>query len=150
MKKPHPAEGLVIRYDYLWRDEAKRGRIEGAKERPCAIIVAIQAGNSSAATVLLAPITHSLPGKADHAVEIPAAVKCQLGLDSDRSWIVYGELNSVAWSDPGIVPASRTRWEYGYLPAKLAASLRNRIIELNRAGKLGMTDRQRTGKGSRP
>ena len=34
-----PTAGLVIRYSFLWREEAARGIEEGAKDRPCAVIL---------------------------------------------------------------------------------------------------------------
>jgi len=39
---PEPQVGLVISYSYLWSEEAERGQIEGRKDRPCAIIVALE------------------------------------------------------------------------------------------------------------
>ena len=75
MKKPDPEPGLVIRYDYLWRDEQKRGRIEGAKDRPCAIIIASKTDDQGHFTVILAPITHSAPQQSAAAIEIPPQVK---------------------------------------------------------------------------
>ena len=130
MKKPQPALGLVIRYDYLWRDEALRGRPEGAKDRPCAIVVARMAEAGKAPLVLLAPITHSSPSDPRGAIEIPPKVKRHLGLDDARSWIIVTELNSVAWDDAGIVPVSRTRWDYGFLPPKLASIIKERVLAL--------------------
>jgi hypothetical protein len=118
LRKPDPALGLVVRFDYLWNDEAARGRSEGSKHRPCAIVVA-QTGHGSEARVWLAPITHSPPRQPGDALEIPARVKAALGLDDARSWIVTTELNSVAWDDPGIIPADRSRWAYGFLPMAL-------------------------------
>ena len=141
MKKPQPALGLVIRYDYLWRDEVMRGHLEGVKERPCAIVVARQTVNGKQPQVLLVPITHSPPKNPNGAVEIPPKVKQHLGLDQERSWIIVNELNSVAWDDAGIVPVSRTHWEYGFLPGKLAQILIDRIIEQQQCGKLKITDR---------
>jgi sugar phosphate permease len=38
---PEPIPGLVIRYSYLWHSEYVRGREEGQKDRPCAIVAAI-------------------------------------------------------------------------------------------------------------
>lgn len=128
MRKPAPAPGLVVRYDYLWRDEAIAGRREGAKDRPCAVVVA-RVAESGDEFVLLAAITHSPPNDPDAAIEIPPRVKQHLGLDDARSWIVTSELNSVAWVDPGIVPATRTRWDYGFLPPKLVAALIERVRE---------------------
>lgn len=84
MKKPEPVEGLVIRYDYLWKDEYLRGRSEGQKERPCAIVIAAPDHAGKVEHVIVAPITHSPPRSADDAIEIPMAVKKHLGLDDDR------------------------------------------------------------------
>ena len=36
---PRPVPGLVVRYSYLWLDEHRRGREEGVKDRPCAIVL---------------------------------------------------------------------------------------------------------------
>ena len=83
MKKPEPALGLVIRYDYLWRDEAKRGRLDGSKDRPCAIVVARETGEGNEHSVLLAAITHSPPADPKGAIEIPSKVKRHLGLDNE-------------------------------------------------------------------
>jgi prevent-host-death family protein len=134
VKRPDPAPGLVIRYDYLWRDEAARGREEGAKARPCAIVVALQAGKDREAQVLLAAMA---------AIEIPPRVKQHLGLDDERSWIVTAEVNAVAWNDPGIVPATRSRWVYGFLPPKLTNRLIERVREIQRDRALSVVDRSR-------
>ncbi len=144
MKKPEPEPGLVIRYDYLWRDEAERGRRDGSKDRPCAIVVARRDANGGEPLVLLAPITHSPPRNTESAIEIPPRVKQHLGLDEARSWIVTGELNSVAWSDAGIVPVNRTQWAYGFLPPKLAKMLVERIRMQLSIRKLGIIDRMQT------
>lgn len=141
MKKPEPAPGLVIRYDYLWRDEAMRGRQEGPKDRPCAIVVARLANEGKDAYVLLAPITHSQPANPKAAIEIPPRVKQHLGLDDARSWIVTAELNSVAWTDAGIVPATRSRWDYGFLPPKLTTNLIERVREQQQQRALKIVDR---------
>ncbi len=133
MQKPAPAPGLVIRYDYLWRDEAMRGLEQGSKDRPCAIVVALQAVEGKDARVLLAPITHSQPSNPEAAIEIPARVKQHIGLDNARSWIITNELNSASWTDPGIVPATGVSWVYGYLPLKLVAQL----LDLVREGQAG-------------
>jgi hypothetical protein len=39
---PEPQPGLVISYAYLWSEEAEQGRIEGRKDRPCAIVVGVE------------------------------------------------------------------------------------------------------------
>lgn len=103
MKKPKPVEGLVIRYDYLWKDEHLRGRTEGRKERPCAIVIAAPDPEGKVDRVIVAPITHTPPRSPDDAIEIPHLVKKHLGLDDDRSWVVITEVNR----SNGTIPASR-------------------------------------------
>lgn len=41
MNIPLPKSGMVINYSYLWHDEKMRGREEGVKNRPCAIVIAL-------------------------------------------------------------------------------------------------------------
>ena len=55
---PAPFPGLVISYSYLWRKDYLAGREEGAKDRPCAVVLSRNTkGNDTVVTV--APITHS-------------------------------------------------------------------------------------------
>jgi hypothetical protein len=89
---PKPEPGLVIRYSYLWLREYREGREEGAKDRPCAIILASldQDGETQA---LVVPVTRSPPEAGDAALELPQAVKKHLGLDAQCSWVVLSESN---------------------------------------------------------
>ncbi|MGA3309891.1 MAG: hypothetical protein ABSD08_14940 [Xanthobacteraceae bacterium] len=92
MSLPVPRPGLVIRYAYLWESEAREGREEGIKDRPCAIVlVVLREGEHPIVRVL--PISHTPPGDAADAVEIPTPTKERLGLDSERSWVVLTEAN---------------------------------------------------------
>ncbi len=94
---------MVIRYAYLWRAEHERGIEEGAKDRPCAVLLAVtdEAGDRK---VIVLPITHAPPRDPTLAVEIPTATKRRLGLDDDRSWIVIGEANRFTWPGPDLRP----------------------------------------------
>lgn len=88
---PEPQTGLVISYAFLWFEEAERGQVEGRKDRPCAIVVAVDEPDPSGGTrkqVAVAPITHTPPHDPSVAIEIPARVKEHLGLDAERSWVV--------------------------------------------------------------
>jgi hypothetical protein len=101
---PTPQPGLVIRYSYLWEREAREGREEGAKDRPCAIVlVLLREGDSPIVRVL--PVTHSAPADPADALEIPHPTKRRLGLDSDRSWVVLTEANDFIWPGPDLRPA---------------------------------------------
>jgi hypothetical protein len=140
--KPTPQGGLVIRYDYLWLGEERKGREEGAKLRPCALVVAIAATPSQPLRVVLCGITHSRPADDGDAIRMPPAVKAHLGLDREESWIVTNEVNLVDWDDPGIVPVTAGgAWSYGFLPPALAKAVRDRIVAQARRGVLPTVDR---------
>lgn len=118
---PEPEVGLVISYSYLWKEEAGRGQVEGRKDRPCAIVLAVDqpgpepAGHKQVAVV---PITHSPPRDPNAAVEIPPRVKEHLGLDTERSWVILDEANVFTWPGFDLRPIKRgeTRVDYGLLP----------------------------------
>jgi hypothetical protein len=140
---PDPRPGLVIRYSYLWRREAEAGREEGVKDRPCAIIVAIET-EAGETTVYALPITHSPPSDPEDAVELPETTKTRLGLDSERSWIVVSEGNSFIWPGPdlrfppGEGPESAA---YGMLPPRLFEVVRRRFLVRVRAKRTGVVKR---------
>lgn len=142
MALPAPVPGLVVRYAYLWRDEALRGQEEGTKDRPCVVILAVETAHGDT-VVTVAPITHAPPRHPETAIEIPAATKRRLGLDSERSWIIAADLNRFVW--PGVdlrpVTPGSGRFDYGLLPGSLYLAVKERVLTLARAGKLGSTAR---------
>ena len=143
MKKPAPASGLVIRYDFLWSHERDKGYQEGAKERPCVIVTAIVRKETGDTEVLVAPITHSPPQEGTVAIEIPSKVGRHLGLDDERSYIIANEANSVSWDDPGIVPAvPGKQWAYGFVPKGLYDQLRATMLDLAAKRKIKAADRK--------
>src|ERR1700736_6028196 len=113
-----PQPGQVIRYAYLWWSEARVGREDGAKDRPCGVILTriTNAGNTVAHVLT---ITHPPPLEDEDGIESPQATKRRLGLDAERSWIITTELNQFAWPGPDIRPAASGEYLYGYLPEKL-------------------------------
>lgn len=132
---PEPEAGLVISYSYLWKEEEERGQVEGRKDRPCAIILAIDHPNAALAgrkQVAVVPITHSPPHNPNVAVEIPLRVKEHLGLDSDRSWVVLDEINVFTWPGFDLRPIRRgeSRIDYGLLPPKFFELLIAKFTEL--------------------
>ena len=140
MSWPEPTPGLVIRYSYLWRREHDAGREEGVKDRPCAIIVAIDVGADDRQVYVL-PITHAPPTDPDDAVELPQATKLRLGLDSDRSWVVVSEGNSFLWPGPDLRPLPGQGPEtaaYGMLPPTFFQRIKVRFLERVRARRAGL------------
>lgn len=126
---PEPREGLVIRYAYLWHREHNAGRDEGSKERPCAIVLSVRAEGGKR-RVLVAPVTHAPPQTPTDAVEIPAAIKLRLGLDSDRSWVVVTEVNRFTWPGPDLhaIPGRDVSTiAYGMLPPGFFTQVREAL-----------------------
>ncbi len=131
MPFPEPYAGLVIRYSYLWRREHEAGREEGAKDRPCAVVMAI-VDQDGEWEVLVLPITRSPPLDPADAVEIPTETKKRLGLDTDRSWIRITEANEFLWPGPDLRPVpggDASTIAYGPLPPRFFAHVRDRFLE---------------------
>ncbi len=129
---------MVIRYDYLWHDERLKGQRDGRKDRPCAVVVVVP---NQTDRVIVAPITHRAPPDGVAAIELPAAVKANLGLDSERSWIIAEDLNRVDWNDPGIVYARPERWDYGQIPHKLVVALQQEVRSVVLRGRAKFVNR---------
>jgi hypothetical protein len=126
---PTPLPGLVIRYSFLWREQADRGQEEGEKDRPCAVIMTTVDDRGETVVIVL-PITHTLPTHPELAVEIPLATKRRLGLDDERSWIIVTEANRFVWPGPDLrprTPGDTASVAYGELPAKLFEEVRDKL-----------------------
>lgn len=143
MGLPEPVNGLVVSYSYLWRSEARAGLVEGRKNRPCAIILAIRQSDERGVLVAVAPITHTPPRDLSVAVEIPASVKQHLGLDAERSWVILDEFNIFTWPgfDLATVPGSKERYDYGLLPPGLFRKIIEKFGELRRQNRVAPTPR---------
>jgi hypothetical protein len=123
---PDPQPGLVIRYAYLWRSEEEQGRQEGAKDRPCAVVLTTRRDGDKL-IVVVAPITHTPPRDPGAAIELPGAVKQRLRLDGERSWIITHEVNVFTWPGPDLRPANPgdrvLEFAHGYLPRALTKAV---------------------------
>jgi hypothetical protein len=117
-----PEIGLVIRHVYLWWNEARSGREEGFKDRPC-VIVHTRQNEYREIEVYISPITHTPPKNPERAMQIPAATKKRLGLDVEPSWIITTEINRFIWPGPDIRPVPGGGPAYGLLPATMTRDL---------------------------
>jgi hypothetical protein len=130
---PLPQPGLVIRYSYLWKRESDLGRDEGVKDRPCAIIVALEDVDGRARVFVL-PITHSEPKPPTIGIEIPRLLAARLRLDSELSWVIVSELNSFSWPGPDLRPIPGQDMEsiaYGFLPPRFFRIIRDAYLALD-------------------
>lgn len=144
MASPEPHPGLVIGYAYLWRRESLAGEVEGRKDRPCAIVAAVDDREGGDKIVTVLPITHTPPVFPEQAVEIPQATKQRLGLDSERSWIICAEANQFVWPGFDLRPVSRrdkNQFAYGVLPPKLFKQIRNKLLYLAQGRRFGVIGR---------
>lgn len=99
------------------------------KDRPVAVVVVVQAADGIH-KVLVVPMTTTQPDKDQAAIEVPDAVRRQLGLKAPRSWIVVSEWNEFSWPGYDIRPISKKSGDisYGALPAGLFRRVRDAII----------------------
>jgi len=134
-----PKAGLVVRYDFLWKEE-ERGGLESGKDRPCAIVLVSAERADGARDVLLCAITHAPPLTGETAVEVPAAVARHLGLDEQRSWIKTDQVNRLIWRKGripfGVSPARRGEWTFGTIPQALGRQAFEQMREKALKGRL--------------
>ena len=143
MKLPAPTPGLVVRYSFLWSHERDAGRDDGAKDRPCAIVLAVRT-EAGETRVILAPITHRPPDDPSDSIEIPAHVRRTLGMDGARQFLRLDELNRFVW--PGFdlrpIPGRSDEIAYGMLPRALFERLRRGILDRQAAKRLKIMPRE--------
>ncbi|MEJ8849870.1 growth inhibitor PemK [Variovorax rhizosphaerae] len=135
MAFPSPEVGLVVSFAYLWHREQQRGNTEGAKNRPCVIVTAIESVDGEI-VVTVSPITHAQPENPASGIEIPARVKRHLGLDGEKSWVILTEVNRFTWPGYDLRPISTrdSRVDYGFLPPALFDQIKAGILASIRTG----------------
>ena len=137
MSFPTPEPGLVINYRYLWEYEARKGELDGYKNRPCAIILNVQTTEQNEVIVL--PITHTQPVQKEEGIEIPVSARRVIGLDSERAWIILTETNRFKWPGPDLVPISGktiNKYEFGLTPPDFFEIVRRHFLYLLENGKV--------------
>lgn len=143
MSWPTPRVGHIIRYAYLWRNEADAGLEEGLKDRPAVIVIA-QHREGDEIRVVVAPVTHTQPDDLSVAIEVPPKTRNRLGLDGDRQWIVLNDLNAFLWPGPDLRPAQGQGPEsviIGELPAALTTIINTRLQTRIKARRVAITTR---------
>lgn len=131
---PAPRPAQILRYAYLWRDEADAGAEEGVKTRPVVVVV-VTVMEDDQQRVIVAPVTHTPPQDPRDAIEMPAATCARVGLDEYPQWIIAAEVNAFMWPGPDLRPAPSRGPEsvlIGYLPPNTFMRLRDRVAELGR------------------
>ncbi len=139
-----PKPGLVVRYDFLWKEERQAG-LDSGKDRPCAIVMASAAKPDGSRDVLLCAVTHAPPQKNETAVRIPPAVAKNLGLDSEQSWIKTDQVNRLTWEKDripyGISKARAGEWSFGMIPQGLGRQVFQQLQDKARSRTLQTVER---------
>jgi len=132
-----PRPGLVVRYDYLWADEAAAGRDQG-KDRPACLVAASDSAIRPRFVVIL-PITHSEPTGATVGIEVPPKVRQTIGLDDEPCWAIVSEHNIDEWPNAGLqpIPGQPGTFAYGFIPPRLFARIKAAFLDLARRGRSG-------------
>lgn len=145
MPLPPPEPGLVISYAYLWASERDRGREQGRKDRPCAIVLTRQPV-AGAEWVTVVPVTRAAPREGQAAVEMPPQIAQHLGLDTGPHWVVVTEVNDFLWPGPDLRPVSPDRpdvFDYGFLPPSFFERIKDALLcelQARRGGVVRRTD----------
>lgn len=141
MERPAPQYGHVVRFEYLWRAEEHDGHADGAKFRPCAVVVALEPKGDEPQRVMVCAITHTEPRPPSVGIEIPPEANQVAGLDEDRSWVIVSEVNKVQWSSRRFSRTNYGKWEYGVLPQEVMNAVRRAIADGIRAAQMDVVDR---------
>jgi hypothetical protein len=131
-----PTPGLVIRYDFLWKDDHDTGLVQGRKDRPCTVVLVSEPRDENAREVVVCAISHTPPDPDTPSVEIPYKVTQHLGLDDDRMWIKTDQVNVFRWEEGrlpfGVTPARKGEWSFGVMPYQLAKAAFDQVSERSR------------------
>ncbi len=140
-----PKAGLVIRYDFLWRESQASGTEHGSKDRPSAVVMVTHANEDGSRRVVVCPITHAPPTTGQSAVEIPAKLARHLNLDDQKMWIKTDTVNLLTWETGkipfGVTPASNLAWAFGQLPKQIGDKVFAQVLANSRSHTLQQVNR---------
>lgn len=114
MALPTPRPGLVVGYDFLFREQADAGQENASKPHPAAIILITKTDVQTRVSLLA--ISHSPPRRGEEAYHLKlASTECRLmGLDHGDHWINLRDINSFDWPGYDLVPSAPGRsYVYG-------------------------------------
>ena len=97
MAFPTPRPGLVVGYDFLFREQAAAGMENASKPHPAAIILVVAQGEQT--RVSLVAISHSSPSPDDAPYRIKLTpTECRdMGLDARDQWVNLRDINAFDW-----------------------------------------------------
>lgn len=140
-----PTPGLVINFDFLWKEEDQKGKKHGVKDRPCVLVLVTQPKENKSRQVVVCPITHTPPQSEETAVEIPYKVARHLELDHDQMWVKTHQINTMIWDHNhipfGVSQTKYSTWSYGVIPYALRKQILQQVQENSRTRSVGVVKR---------
>ncbi|MBW7922977.1 MAG: hypothetical protein H3C51_12880 [Rubellimicrobium sp.] len=130
MPLPAPRPGLVIGYEFLYREDAAAGRENAARPHPCAIVLVV--GDHPGERVSVVAISHSPPAAsaAHDYMRLTAADARQMGLDSGDHWVNLRDINSFDWPGYDLKPIAPGR---SYVFGRMGRTAFERLVAALRA-----------------
>lgn len=97
MALPKPRPGLVVGYDFLFREQADAGMENAGKPHPAAIVLVVK--HDVQTRVSLVAISHSppSPSEAPYRLKLTPAECREMGLDAGNHWVNVRDVNSFDW-----------------------------------------------------
>lgn len=97
MTLPDPVPGLVVGYDFLFREQAESGMENASKPHPAAIVLVVE--NEGRTRTGLVAISHSAPSRENAAFYMKLRPdECrEIGLDAGDHWINLRDINLFDW-----------------------------------------------------
>jgi hypothetical protein len=116
MALPKPRPGLVVGYDFLFREQADAGMENASKPHPAAIVLVVK--HDVQTRVSLVAISHSppSPSEAPYRLKLTPAECREMGLDAGNHWVNLRDINSFDWPGYDLVrSAPGESYTYGIM-----------------------------------
>ncbi len=131
MVLPEPRPGLVIGYDFLFREQADAGMENASKPHPAVIVIVDRRDARDRVSVVAVSHSPPSPGQARHHLKLAPAECAQMGLDADDHWINLRDINAFDW--PGFDLARTTASGNGYVHGAMSKRTFIRLVEALKA-----------------
>ncbi|WP_299592829.1 hypothetical protein [uncultured Tateyamaria sp.] len=106
MALPEPRPGLVVGYDFLFREQADVGMENANKPHPSAIILVVRKELQTRVSLLAISHAPPSPTEAPYRLKLTSAECRQMGLDSGDHWVNLRDINSFDWPGYDLVPSA--------------------------------------------
>ena len=125
MALPNPQPGLVIGYDFLFREQADAGLVTAPKPHPAAIILVVRQGDQTRVSLLA--ISHMAPRPGDEVFRLKlTSAECrEMGLDAAAHWINLRDINAFDWPGYDLV---RSAPGGGFVYGRMSKATFTRVV----------------------